>query len=142
MNELCPRKVHSVLFYLFHSYTHVEAWSQLGLMSNGSLVSYGYRKHQRAVVHYNIYKLCQHNLKTERLIYSKCMFISGAIEITFDDKPTLLLSDGWEEFFWIAVLSILTVSTMTFFTQLLIHRKILLSHSVNKQCPWIHFPLL
>ena len=47
------------------------------LMSNGTLVSYGYDTK---------YRLFHHNLETEQLIYSKEMKTTGAIEITCDGK--------------------------------------------------------
>ena len=90
--------------FLFHTVTRtlklgIDVVTGIVLMSDGSLVSYGHgREYDRRGY---TYTLCQHNLETEKLIYSKEMKTTGAIEIIFDDKPTLLLSNGLEEFFTI-----------------------------------------
>ena len=53
------------------------------LLSNGSLLNYG-----------STSKLLQYNWDTKELIYSKDMELEGAVEISRDGRPFLLVSDG------------------------------------------------
>ena len=63
-------------------------------MWDRTLVSYGYDEQPYPGGTRKKYRLCQHDLETEQLIYSREKFTSGAIEIIMDRKPFLLLSDG------------------------------------------------
>ena len=85
-----------IYIFLFHTVTRtlklgIDVVTGIQLMSDGTLISYGQQADTRSRL---FYRLCQHNLETEQLIYSKEMRVQGAIEITFDGKPTLLLFDG------------------------------------------------